>query len=234
MKVGSFLRAEWVFYELHRIGRTGLAMPLLTAAGFASMAALMVAAGAEEGQIARLLTAGLELGLPLAAGVVAAAVVDDPAIDLHLTFVTRFSTTVLRRLSLIVGWTALVALLWAILLRLVGLWVVPRTFPLDQLAWFAPLVWFVAAGALLAVIFRSRTVSGSVLAGLWLFENIFYPFIVAHEPLRPFFLFATTYVPDANYWLLNRLVLVASGVMLGIVLAWVVRNSESSALGGDV
>lgn len=228
------LTTQWVSYELRRIGLKGLVTPALTLAIFACIATLMVIAGADDRDVARVLTAVLEVGLPLSASVVAAAVVVDPMIDLHFTFATRFRTTVFRRLSLLIAWTTLVAILWATALRYAGLWSVPKPFLLGQLGWFAPLVWFVVAGALLAIVFRSRTVSISVLGGLWVFENVFYSFIVAREPLRPFFLFATTYTPDAPYWLGNRLALIAVGVVMAVVLAWVVRNGESLTVGGDV
>ena len=231
--VAGYVQVQCLAHEMRRIGHAGLAMPVLVIGSFAGIAVLMVLAGAEERQIARVLTACLEVGLPLGAGVVAAGAVTDPAVDLHLTFKTRFQTTILRRLSLIVGWYALAALLWAITLWSMGLWAVPRAFLLSQLMWFAPLIWFVGAGALLAVAFRSRVMSGSVLGGLWVFENVFYSLLVAQEPLRPFFLFATTYIPEADYWLTNRLALVAFGIALTLILGLIMRNSETMSNGGE-
>lgn len=73
----------WCGYELRRLGRTGLAMPGVVALVVGFVAALMLLGGAESREVAIALTAGLELGMPLAAGLVAAQVVgDEPALDL--------------------------------------------------------------------------------------------------------------------------------------------------------
>lgn len=178
---------QWLCYELRRIGRIGLAMPVLVALLFAGAAILAASAGADEQQVARALTAGLELGLSLAAGLAAVHVVaSEPAVDLQLTLRTRYRTTLLRRLALLAGWTGAFALLWASALDLLGLWAVPGPFALGQLAWIAPLAWFVSAAS-------------AVLGLLWVFENsgVGVAGFLQSDWLRPFFLFATTHAPGA-------------------------------------
>jgi hypothetical protein len=221
-------------YELRRLGWLGLAAPALVALAFVGMALLMVLTGAEERQVARLLTAGLELGLPLVAGIVAAHVVtEEPAVDLQLTLETGYRTTLARRLALLVGWTALASLLWAGSLRLFGLWAVPGPFLLGQLSWLAPLLWFVAVGVLVALLLRSRTASSAVLGGIWLFENTLGRVVfLQNDWLRPFFLFATTYTPDADYWLWNRLAILCMALVLFGLVPFVFSR-ETLADGGE-
>ncbi len=134
LEVERTIGPEWLPYELRRLGRIGLMMPVLVALGFVGIAVAMALTGAEMEQVARRLTSGLEIALPLIPGLAAAFVVaDEPALDLQLTVLTRYRTTVLRRLALLVGWTALVAVLWASVLYLLGLWAWSGPFLLMQL-----------------------------------------------------------------------------------------------------
>lgn len=58
----------WVGYEARSLGRLGLAMPPVVLLLFGGMAWLVGAADAPVGRVGRVVTAGLEPGLPLAAG----------------------------------------------------------------------------------------------------------------------------------------------------------------------
>lgn len=209
-------------------------MPGVVALIVSLIAALMALRGRETGEVARALTAGLELGLPLAAGLVAAQVAgDEPALDLQLSLRTRYSTTLARRLALLIAWTALAALLWASSLRLAGLWEVPGSFLTGQLSWLSPLLWFVAAGAVLALAFRGRTASSAILGGLWVFENsVGRELFLSREWLRPFFLFATTHEPGEAYWLGNRIALLGMAVALALCVP-VLLKGEALASGGE-
>jgi hypothetical protein len=230
------LYPDWSPYEIRRLGRLGLALPGFVALGFLAVAGLMALADAETRQIARALTAGLELGLPLAAGLAASSIAaDEPALDLQLTLRTRYRTTLLRRLALLTGWTAMVALAWASTLRLAGLWVVPGRFLVGQLSWLAPLLWFVAAGALLALLSRGRTAGTALLGGLWVLENTpaGIALFVSHGWLRPIFLFATTHTPGEDYWLGNRLALITTALALGLGALLVAGRDEYVASGGE-
>lgn len=209
-------------------------MPVLVALLFAGVAILAASAGADEQQVARALTAGLELGLSLAAGLAAVHVVaSEPAVDLQLTLRTRYRTTLLRRLALLAGWTGAFALLWASALDLLGLWAVPGPFALGQLAWIAPLAWFVSAVTLVALLFRSQAAASAVLGLLWVFENsgVGVAGFLQSDWLRPFFLFATTHAPGADFWLENRIVVIClSLALLGVSL--ILMGRESLSMGG--
>lgn len=228
---------QWLPYELRRLGKIGLAMPVLVALGFAGIALAMALTGAETAQIARRLTSGLELVLPLVSGLAASFVVaDEPALDLQLTVLTRYRTTMLRRLALLVGWTALVAILWASTLRLLGLWAWPGSFFLTQLGWLAPLLWYVSLGTLLALLLRSRVASGAILAGVWLFESSLGGLLLNSDWLYVFLLSATTYALPflgVEMWLNNRLALIAMALAMAFGAALILRNNETLVRGVD-
>ena len=223
-------------YELRLLGGLGLATPALVLLLFGGMALRMGFLGANDGQVARVLVAALELGLPLAAGVIAATVAaDDPAIDLQLALKTRYRRTLVRRLVLLTLWTALPAFLLTYVLYVTSLWElwVPETFLVGQLVWLSPLLWFVAAGALLALLLGGCTASGAILGGLWAFENLFRGLFLTKDWLRPEFLFATTYAAGADFWLTNRLALIASALLMGVAVWALSSRIESFARVGE-
>ncbi len=228
-------RLGWIVHELRRLGRTGLAMPIVVLSFFGGIAALLAVGNADSANLARLLVAGLELGLPLAAGLVAASVVEEPAVDLQLSLKTSYRSTLARRLVLLVGWNALVALSYTMLLKLAGLWGLwgPGQFLKVQLVWLSPLLLFVSVGVLLALLFRSRAAAVAILGGVWILENLFYPLLLERDWLKPAFLFATTYVPGADFWLQNRLVLIGFALALTLA-AWTLAasNERLLAIGG--
>lgn len=227
---------EWLPYEFRRVGSLGLTMPLVVAVTFLAVGGLQLLAGASQEQVGRTLTAGLEVGLPLAAGLVAATVVSvDPAVSLQLALPTRYRTTVLRRLALATVWTALIAIAWASLLWVNGLWTWPEPFLKLQLGWLAPLLWLVGLGALLTLLFQSRTASSAILGGLWLVQNVFYGLILESDWARPFFLFATTYTlgAEADYWIGNRATLVCTALVFLICVSLLLNRNESLDAGGD-
>ena len=222
-------------YEVRRLGVAGLSTPPLVLLLFGMMAGLWGLLGAGDVQVARLLTAALELGLPLAAGVVAASVTaDDPARDLQLALKTSYRTTLARRLGALVAWASLWALAWSFGLRISGYWGlwVPEPLLLGGLVWAAPLLWFVAAGTALALLLGGRNTSGALLGGLWAFENLSRGSFLTSEWLRPEFLFATIYAPGADFWLVNRLALVGTALLLGFGAWLLASRTESLSRGG--
>lgn len=228
-------RPQWLFYELRRIGYIGMVAPVLVVSLFVGVAAAASLSGTEQNQIARLLTASMELGLSLIAGLIAAHIVaSEPAPDLHLTLRTHYRTTLLRRLTLFVAWTAALAFSWSVVLSTLGLWAVPGPFLAGQLAWIAPLMWFVSAGMLFALLLHSRAAASVMLGLLWVFENT--PVGIAgflnSDWLRPFFLFATTHAPGADFWLSNRLTVIILSIVL-LLVSLVLLGRESSSVGGE-
>jgi hypothetical protein len=228
---------EWFGYELRRVGRVGLLTPVLVAFGFVGIAIAMAMTGAEFEQVARRLTSGLEVALPLASGLVAAFVVaGEPVLDLQLALPTRYRTTVLRRLALVVGWAALVAILWASALRLFGLWAWPGPFLLTQLGWISPLSWYVSLGVLLALLLRSRTASGAILGGVWVFQYSLGGLLTLNDWAFLLLLSATTHAlpfVGVEQWLGNRLALIVMSVAMMMGAARVLRNEEALVRGGD-
>lgn len=221
-------------YEGRRLGPMGLAMPPLVLALFVGGAGLMAAGGEPSRRIGRLLVAGLELGLPLAAGFVAATLVShDVAVEVQLTLPTRYRATLIRRLALLTGWTGAIAVAASVAMLAGGLWVVPGSFLLGQLAWFAPLVWFVAVGAALALLFRGRAASAGILAGVWVVQNLFAGIFAEARWGQPWFLFATTHVPGADFWLANRLALIGAAGLLVCGAWWLLHGEEALLMGGE-
>ena len=230
------MAAQLIRYEFRRLGLMGFLTPALVASLFCGLALLMTLGGADKAQVSRVLVAGLELGLPLGAGVVAAGIAaDEPAIDLQLALLIRYRTTLLRRLALLVVWTALFCLLWSAALRLSGLWSawVPETFLVGQLVWVSPLLWFVTVGAAVALVFGGRSVGGALLGGLWTFEIVFRGLFIGKDWLRPEFLFATTFAPGADYWLSNRLALISTALVVGLGVWLLSSRTEALAKGGE-
>jgi hypothetical protein len=202
---------------------------------FGCLALLTNFLGADGGRVARVLVAASELGLPLAAGVGAAGVVTvDPATNIQLALKTSYRRTLGRRIAVLATWTSGWALLYTFALHLAGLWGlwVPEAFLVGQLVWISPVLWFVAAGALLAILTRGGALAASLLGGLWIFENLSYEPFLAREWLRPLFLFTTVYAPGAPFWLANRVALVAGALIMG-ALAWAVASRVESAAGGN-
>ena len=214
--------ARVVAYELRLLGISNLTPPVLVLLLFGCGALLSRLFGAEEVFVARLLVAGVELGLPFVAGVMAAFIVsEDPAVGLQLALRTGYRVTLARRLALVLFWISILAFVWVLALGLIGLWGlwVPGSLLAGQLVWLSPLLWFVAAGVVLALLTGSPTTSGAMLGGMWIFENMFRDGMLASIWLRPLFPFATVYAAGAEFWLANRLTLLVFALFLGMV-AW--------------
>ena len=103
------------------------------AGGFAAFAGLLAYLHVMP---ARFLSGGLEMILPLSAGVIVATVIShDPAVELQLTMPRKYDVTGIRRLGLIAAWTAIIAVLSSFIISLLQL-----TFEPAQLkSWSAPL-----------------------------------------------------------------------------------------------
>jgi len=141
----------WLRYEARALGVMALVVPVLVALLCGGLAGLMALAHARAGPIATLLSGSLEIVFPLAAGIVAASVVGhEAALEVQLTLPTPYRATVLRRLVLLLGWTACVALTMVGALAALGLWRVRQPFAVGQFVWLAPLLlatsWWGATG----------------------------------------------------------------------------------------
>lgn len=231
-------------YELRLLGAGAFLLPLAVVAIYTGFSLIVRSStlGSGDGvtqadfQMARGLLALMENGIPLAAGLVAAAAVNqDVAVELHLSSPASYHRTVTGRLAVISLWTLALAGLVAGLVAATHRWIVPVAQPLSQLAWLAPLLWYTAAGALLTLLLRSRTASSAALGMIWIAQFLFKPVFQEYGILQRLYLFMTEQlIPDiwpAKYplwyatWLQNRLVLLALAlVMLGLVALLLRRN----------
>lgn len=135
-------------------------------------------------RISQVLTASLEMVLPLVAGILTATITShDAAVALQLTMLKTYRVTAFVRLGMVIAWTSCIAVCSSVFiyhLRFwrvsseVATWKVLPQFLIGQLTWIAPLLWFVALGFCLALLIRSRSASSALLGGIWIIEAIFY------------------------------------------------------------
>ena len=206
-----------------------LAAPLALA-GFAALGVLF-------GSTGRMITAGLETGVPLAAGLAAASMLaSEPALELQLAIPGGVRPAILIRVGAVFGWSALVSAIAWLAADLSGAFAsrVPAGGPVvAQLTWLAPLAGFTVAGALLAVAFRSRAMASGSLMAFWVAGHAFHDAFESEPLLRSWYPFLTTYAVDASDWAATRLVLVglttATLVGLGACLGageWLLASED--------
>src|SRR5215470_5165759 len=171
-----------LYYEARALGKRTFGLPLLAVAIFAGVSWLAAYdVGATGGTAARAhndaalgLLLLLEFGLPPVAGIAAAYLVSgNPAVELHLTFRRSYAGATLLRLGLLTLWAVVVTAATGFIIRQAGYWLAPQPAPLDQLLWLAPLLWFITAGAMFALLLRSPVAAGAILGMTWLGELFF-------------------------------------------------------------
>lgn len=227
-------------YELRLMGRRVLLTPILIMVCFGLFAGLLAYLKTNPN---RFLLAGLEMFLPLAAGVIIATLVtQDPAIELQLTFPRQYRSTTLRRLLLIVCWSTCIALISSSILLLLKLWYTPQQiqswsmtlqFMAGQLAWLSPLLWFASIGLCIAALTHSATAVNTTLCGIWLLETIFADYFVSTNWLQPLYLFPTTLTPTINFWLANRVELLVTSLIFLLLAYLFLRNTEALLKGAS-
>ncbi len=180
----------------------------------------------------------LENGLPLVAGLTAAFIVQsDPAIELHLTLPHAYRGTMGRRITLLLLWSVALCAVIAGLTIATGYWVVPVIQPpLEQLTWLTPVCWYIAAGAFLALLLRSRTASVTILGALWIVQFLFKNYFLNNAVPQRLYLFLTEELVPAiskanaalwyNTWLANRLILLGIAVVFFIGITLLLRSNE--------
>jgi hypothetical protein len=224
------------WYELRIMGKWVILIPPLIMLCFAFVAALLTIMHVDHLRISQVLTASLEMVLPLAAGLVVTTIIShDAAIELQLTMPEMYRMTALGRLSLIIAWTGCIALLSSVFIYHLRFWRMPLQvdtwkvlpqFLIGQLTWIAPLLWFMAVGFCLALLLRSRSASSALLGGIWTIEAIFFGYFASNDWLKPAFLFPTTLAPTINFWLLNRFELFGTALVLFLLGWFMLRNTE--------
>ncbi len=227
-------------YELRILGIANIGLPLIVAAIYLGFT--LLAGAHSEGtpafahfQAGRGLLGLLENGLPLAGGLIAAlAISQNPALELHLSLPNRYRRVATLRLALVVGWTALFTGAVAATVAVTGYWLVfQQTLSGAQsaLTWLAPLLWFIATGAALALLLRSRAASTAMLAVIWIAMFLFKMQFLDGSILQNVYLFLTEQAGTPSYWLTNRLVILAMALALFCLAIWLLGRNE--ALLGD-
>ncbi|WP_406318779.1 hypothetical protein OHA77_15315 [Streptosporangium sp. NBC_01639] len=223
-------------HEIRRAGPTALLAPPVLVLLIALLAGFGTRLGSREGNTAWFLMTAMETGVPLVAGLAAASLVGrDRAVELQLTLPTGYRSTLLRRLVVTVGWTALCALAASALLIATGWWEVLPGAPgglTGQLTWLSPTLWLAALGLLAAVALRNTAAATSLIAFLWVLEQVLSSAMQESTAPRLLHLFATTRGTAPGDWLPNRLTLLATALLLAAA-AWPLLGNAERILGGE-
>jgi hypothetical protein len=225
-----------IWYELRIMGGWVILIPPLIVLTFVMLGGILTIMQVDHLRISQVLTASLEMVLPLAAGLLTASIVSyDTAIELQMTMPKTYRMTAFVRLSLIIVWTGCIALISSVFMYHMRFWRVPSQvetwkvlpqFLIGQLTWIAPLFWFVSVGFSIALFIRSRSASSALLGGIWMIEAIFYGYFAIVDWLKPLFLFPTTLTPHISFWLSNRIELLITAFLLLLLDWFMLRNTE--------
>jgi hypothetical protein len=225
-----------LWYELRILGKWVVLIPLLVILTFVLLAWILTIMQVDHLRISQVLTASLEMILPLAAGLVITTIISyDTAIELQMTLPKTYRTTAFVRLGLIIAWTSCLALFFSVFVYHLRFWRVPsqvetwtvlQQFLTGQLTWIAPLFWFASTGFTLALLIRSRSASSAILGGIWVIEAIFYGYFALIDWLKPLFLFPTTLSPGISFWLSNRIEILITSLLLLLLDWFILRNTE--------
>jgi hypothetical protein len=231
-----------MWYELRIMGGWVILIPPLIVLTFVMLGGILTIMQVDHLRISQVLTASLEMVLPLAAGLLTASIVSyDTAIELQMTMPKTYRMTAFVRLSLIIAWTSCLALFSSVFVYHLRFWRVPSQvetwkvlpqFLIGQLTWIAPLFWFVGVGFSLALLIRSRSASSGLLGGIWMIEAIFYGYFALIGWLNPLFLFPTTLAPGISFWLSNRIELLLTALIL-LLLDWLLLGNTEILLQGN-
>ena len=231
-----------LYYEARALGKRTFGLPLLAVAIFAGVSWLAAydvrvtggSAARAHNDAALGLLLLLEFGLPPVAGIAAAYLVSgNPAVELHLTLRRSYAATTLLRLGLLTLWATALCVATSAIIRQAGYWLAPQPMPLDQLLWLAPLLWFICAGAMFALLLRSRVAAGAILGMIWFGELLFRAQILENVYLRNVYLFLTLetlpsgFAPDAAWWTQSRLILLAMAAVFLLIFAALLRRNEA-------
>jgi hypothetical protein len=227
---------ERIRYELRVMGIWVILIPPLIILAFVLMGLNLSIMQVDHLRISQVLTASLEMVLPLSAGLLTASIVSyDTSIELQMTMTKTYRLTALFRLSLIIVWTSSIALFSSVFMYHLRFWRVPSQletwkvlpqFLIAQLTWIAPLFWLAGVGFSLTLFIRSRSASSGLLGGIWMIEAIYYGYFAMIDWLHPLFLFPTTLAPGISFWLSNRIELLITAFILLLLDWFILRNTE--------
>jgi len=227
---------ERIRYELRIMGTWVILIPPLIILAFVLMGLILSIMHVDHIRISQILTASLEMVLPLSAGLLTASIVSyDTSIELQMTMTKTYRLTAFFRLSLIIVWTSSIALFSSVFMYHLRFWRVPSQvetwkvlaqFLIAQLTWIAPLFWLAGVGLTLALFIRSRSASSALLGGIWMINAIFYGYFAIIDWLHPLFLFPTTLAPGISFWLSNRIELLITAFILLLIDWFILHNTE--------
>ncbi|MDG4826092.1 hypothetical protein O7635_29945 [Asanoa sp. WMMD1127] len=213
----------WI-HEARRAGPAAILAPpaaLLLTAGLATAIQL---GGGGDARARLLLAAGLEAIVPLAVAMVALTVViRESCRELHLSLPTRHLATIGRRLTVLGVSTAALCLLYTAGAALAGHRLGPGG---ALLVWAAPTLWLAGFAVLAAAISRSAVLASSLVALVWLAEQMWASEFTDNAVLRPLFLFFTSRIGDSAGWTTNRVGLLAGGLVLFAATAALLSRPE--------
>jgi hypothetical protein len=225
-----------IWYELRIMGGWVILIPPLIVLTFVMLGGILTITQVDHLRISQVLTASLEMVLPLAAGLLTASIVSyDTAIELQMTMPKTYRMTAFVRLGLIIIWTSCIAFFFSAFMFHLRFWLIPSQietwkvlpqFLIGQLTWIAPLFWLVGVGLSLALLIRSRSASSALLGGIWMIEAIFYGYFAITAWLKPVFLFPTTLTPYISFWISNRIELLITAFVLLLLDWFMLRNTE--------
>ncbi|GHO59395.1 hypothetical protein [Ktedonobacter robiniae] len=232
-------------YELKLMGGKVTLTPIVSMLSFGLLSLLLIYLRNND-VLPRFLMGGLEMILPLAAGIITVMLTSyDQAIEIQLTVPRLYHLTVLRRLLLLLGWCILVGLFTSLIIATVNLsllhldlgsWPLVLSFLLAQLGWVAPLAWFVCAGFCLGALLRNWVAGTTVLSAIWLLEIVFKDYLKATDWLHSIFFFATTLTPielvtasTFGAWLTARWQMCAIAAAL-LFIGWLLTHNTEAVL----
>ena len=225
-----------IWYELRILGRWMILIPPFIILTFVLLGGILTLMQVGHSRISQVFTAGLEMVLPLAAGLLTTSIVSyDSAIELQMTLPKTYRISAFVRLGLIIAWTSCIAFFSSVFIYHLKYWRMPvqvenwkvlQQIMIVQFTWIAPLWWFVGVGFSIALLIRSRSASSALLGGIWMIEAIFYGYFAFIDWLKPLFLFPTTLAPGTSFWLTNRFELLITAILLLLLDWFMLRNSE--------
>lgn len=215
-------------HEARRAGLPALLGPPVLAVLILLLTLFGTRLGARVENTDRFALLALEAGIPLLAGVAAAALPGDPLSELRLTVPRGYRAAVLRRLAVMLGVAALSALTVSVVLMATGRWWFGHTGPTGQLLWLSPMLWLATLGLLTAAALRGTAAATSVVGAVWTVE--LGGLLSGHGWHR--FFTTSAWPADPAGWPVSRLVLLSTAVPLAVG-AWLLLGNAERVLGGD-
>ncbi|MHB1415527.1 MAG: hypothetical protein ACYC1C_09755 [Chloroflexota bacterium] len=211
-------------YHMLIYRREQLWLPL----GLWALFVLMLVLFRQEARITDITSSFLGVVLPLMGGILAAAaLVEDPALELQLAAPRPPWRMLVERLVLLLGIIAVAALTYQVALLVAGVDIGHLGNLLQrQLVWLIPTLALMGLASLLAIVSVQSTVGVLGVGVIWLFQVIFHSWVAADPYMRYVFLFMNSMVPDSPDLLANQLCLLGLAAAFTAGAAVLLRREE--------